>query len=100
MSRIIVIGAGLVGSVLSMFLAKRGYKVDVYEGKPDHRRAKGASGKSINLTLCNRGFQALDEIGVGDIIRGICVPAYGRMIHDVNGGLAFQPYGNNNEAIY
>src|ERR1044071_4583588 len=100
MNRIIIIGAGLVGSVLAMFLARKGYKVDVYERQPDLREADAQGGRSINLTLCDRGFKALDDIGVGQIVRGISVPAYRRSIHDVKGGVAFQPYGNNNEAIH
>lgn len=100
MNRIIIIGAGLVGSVLAMFLARKGYKVDVYERQPDLREADTQGGRSINLTLCDRGFKALDDIGVGNIIRGISVPAYGRLIHDVKGDVAFQPYGNNDEAIH
>jgi kynurenine 3-monooxygenase len=100
MDEIIVIGAGLVGSVLSMFLAKSGYRVEVFERNPDVRRADLTSGRSINLTLCDRGFSALDALGAGDIVRAISVPAYGRLIHDVKSDLSFQPYGNNNEAIY
>lgn len=100
MTRIMIIGAGLVGSVLAMFLARRGYKVDVYERQPDLREVETQGGRSINLTLCERGFKALDDIGVGHIIRGISVPAYGRLIHDVKGGVTLQPYGNNNEAIH
>ena len=100
METITVIGAGLVGSALSMFLAKMGYRVEVYERNPDIREANVTSGRSINLTLCDRGFKALDALGVGDIVRGISVPAYGRLIHDVKSDLSFQPYGNNDEAIY
>ncbi|HYP25620.1 MAG TPA: NAD(P)/FAD-dependent oxidoreductase [Blastocatellia bacterium] len=100
MDRIIIIGAGLVGSLLSVFLAKRGHKVDVYERNPDPRETSAGHGRSINLTLCDRGFKALDFVGVGDIVRGCAVPAYGRLMHDVEGKLVFQPYGNTNEAIH
>jgi kynurenine 3-monooxygenase len=100
METITVIGAGLVGSVLSMFLAKAGHRVDVYERNPDIRGANRTPGRSINLTLCDRGFNALDALGAGDIVRGISVPVYGRLIHGVKADLSFQPYGNNNEAIY
>src|SRR5436853_343637 len=100
MDRIIIIGAGLVGSLLSVFLAKKGYKVDVYERHPDIRQMTAEHGRSINLTLCDRGFKALDRVGIGELIRSIAIPAYGRLIHDVKGKLVYQPYGNNNEAIY
>jgi kynurenine 3-monooxygenase len=100
MERMVVVGGGLVGTLLSVVLAKRGYAVDVYDLRPDPRRAHLVSTRSINLTLCDRGFKALDWAGVGEAVRAVCVPAYGRMIHDVQGRRTFQPYGNRREAIY
>ena len=100
MERIIIVGAGLVGSVLSVYLARRGYKVDVYDRNPDARETPRIAGKAINLTLCERGLQVLDDIGIGDEVRTISVPAYGRLIHSLDGELTLQPYGNNREAIY
>ena len=46
---ITVVGAGLVGSLVSIYLAKRGYKVDVYERRPDMRKADYIAGRSIIL---------------------------------------------------
>ena len=100
MSTIIVIGAGLVGSVLSMFLAKKGYQVEVFERGSDPRKNGNNLGRSINLTLCERGLKVLDRVGVGEAVRALAVPVYGRLIHDVEGKLTFQPYGNHSEAIY
>jgi kynurenine 3-monooxygenase len=102
MQRIIVAGAGLVGSLLAVYLAKKGYRVDVYDRNPDPRDASSdaRAGKAFNLTLCDRGFKALDEVGVGNLIRSISVPAYGRFVHNEQGELAYQPYGNNAEALY
>jgi kynurenine 3-monooxygenase len=100
MAEIIVVGAGLVGSLLSIFIAKRGREVEVYDRMPDIRLADGNSGRSINLTLCDRGLKVLDSIGIGDVVRAAAVPVYGRLIHDVRGELTFQPYGNHREAIY
>jgi kynurenine 3-monooxygenase len=100
MPRTVVIGAGLVGSLLAMFLAKKGYQVEVFERTPDPRKSDLYSGRSINLTLCARGLRVLDSIGVGDEVREVAVPVYGRLIHDVKGNLTFQPYGNHQEAIY
>jgi kynurenine 3-monooxygenase len=100
MSETIVVGGGLVGSLLSMFLSRRGHRVAVYDRMPDIRKSSPNSGRSINLTLCERGLKVLDCIGVGDAVRTLAVPVYGRLIHDVRGGLTFQPYGNRREAIY
>jgi kynurenine 3-monooxygenase len=100
MAEVIVVGAGLIGPLLSVFLAKEGHRVTVYDRDPDGREASPAASRSINLTLCERGFRPLDRVGVGDIVRSISVPAYGRLIHSADGDLAYQPYGNNKEAIY
>ena len=97
---VIIVGAGLVGSLLAVYLARRGYKVDLYDRNPDLRGASARTGRAINLTLCDRGLKALDEVGIGDIVRGMSVPVYGRYVHSSDGSLAFQPYGNNNEALY
>jgi kynurenine 3-monooxygenase len=94
-----LIGAGLVGSLLSIYLAKRGYKVDVYERRPDMRKNRMSAGKSINLALSDRGFRGLDGIGIGDEIRKIAIPMYGRFIHNADGTSAFQPYGKKGQAI-
>ncbi len=100
MPKTVILGAGLVGPVLASFLAREGYDVEVFERMPDPRDSSSNPGRSINLTLCKRGLDVLDAIGVGDEVRAISVPVYGRVIHDAHGGLAFQPYGNHQEAIY
>ena len=95
-----LVGAGLVGSLLSIYLAKRGYSVNVFERRPDMRKAKIAAGKSINLALSDRGWKGLEGVGIADEIRKISIPMYGRHIHNKNGTAAFQPYGKDNQAIY
>jgi kynurenine 3-monooxygenase len=100
MRKINIVGAGLVGAVLAVFLARRGHRVEVFDRMPDIRLAPRSSGRSINLTLCERGLRVLDGLGVGDAVRAISVPVYGRLIHDLRGEVTYQPYGNNGEAIY
>ena len=100
MSETIVVGAGLVGSVLSILLAKSGRGVEVFDRILDPRNVRPSFGRSINLTLCERGLRVLDYIGVGDAVRAASIPVYGRLIHNTKGDLTFQPYGNNGEAIY
>ena len=55
-----VVGAGLVGSLLALILANRGYQVTVYERRADPRKVGDASGRSINLALSERGWRALE----------------------------------------
>jgi kynurenine 3-monooxygenase len=98
--KVTLVGAGLVGSLLSIYLAKRGYKIDLFERRPDMRKAKISAGKSINLALSDRGWKGLEGIGITDEIKKIAIPMYGRYIHHKDGSTAFQPYGKDNQAIY
>lgn len=100
MQRVVVVGAGLIGSLLSIFLARRGYSVLLFDRHPDPRATRLDCGRSINLTLCHRGFCALDRAGVGRRVRSLAVPAYGRRVHAIDGEVRFQPYGNRREAIH
>ncbi|AIZ62868.1 kynurenine 3-monooxygenase [Hymenobacter sp. DG25B] len=93
-------GAGLVGSLLALYLAKRGYPVEVLERRPDPRLAGPIEGRSINLALSDRGLRALEGVGIAEQIRQVGIPMYRRVMHDVAGNLTSQPYGQDNQAIY
>ncbi len=95
-----IVGAGLVGSLWAVFLSKAGFKVTVVERRPDMRKAEILAGKSINLALSDRGWKALDTVGIGEEIREIAIPMYGRTMHDLEGNLSYQPYGKKGQAIY
>lgn len=99
-NKVAVVGAGLVGSLHAVLLAKKGFEVDVFERRPDLRKADIVGGRSINLALSNRGFKALEYAGIADKIRKMCIPMYGRKMHDLEGNLTYQPYGKDDEAIY
>jgi kynurenine 3-monooxygenase len=92
---IAVVGAGLVGSLLSIFLAKRKFAVDIYERRPDMRTETVAAGRSINLAVSTRGIHALKKAGLDDDVLKHAVPMRGRMIHPIDGQLAYQPYGKD-----
>lgn len=96
---IAIAGAGLVGSLLAIYLCKRGYKVTMLERRPGMRTNKLLAGRSINLALSNRGIRALEEVGLADTIRKIALPMHGRMMHDILENLTFQPYGKQGEFI-
>ncbi|MEX0965676.1 MAG: NAD(P)/FAD-dependent oxidoreductase [Bacteroidia bacterium] len=98
--RICIAGAGLVGSLWSLFLAKHGYAVDVLERRPDMRKTGAAAGRSINLALSDRGWKALESVGIRDEIMKIAIPMHGRMIHAEDGTLNLLPYGRAGQAIY
>lgn len=96
----IIVGAGLVGSLWAVYLAKAGYAVTIYERRPDIRKADISAGKSINLALSTRGWRALKEVGVDKEIEPIAIPMYGRMMHDLEGNQTNQPYGKDGQAIF
>ena len=96
---ITIIGAGLVGSLLSIYLAKRGNKVSIYERRPDMRKETMSAGRSINLALSDRGIRALEEVGIMDEIRKIAIPMNGRQMHFVDGTNPYQAYGREGQFI-
>jgi kynurenine 3-monooxygenase len=100
LDKVLVVGSGLVGSVVSAFMADLGHDVEVCDRHPDPRGARAAGGRSINLTICDRGFAALERIGAADAVRAIAVPCRGRIIHNADGRTATQPYDNHGSAIW
>ena len=97
---IVIIGAGLCGSLLALRLAQRGYRVSVYESRPDLRKVDISAGRSINLALSDRGFKALRMAGVDEKAKEICIPMYGRLIHDIQGNTFVSNYsGREGEFI-
>lgn len=98
--KIVLVGGGLAGSLMSIYLAKRGYEVHLYERRDDMRTGQYQGGRSINLALSTRGITALEKVGLVDEILSISIPMYGRMMHSVSGDLNYQAYGRDDQAIY
>ena len=96
---IIIIGAGLVGSMMSIYLGQRGYKVEVFEKLPDIRKESISAGRSINLALANRGIRPMKQLGIMDKVEKLLIPMKGRMLHDIEGNLQFQSYGQKPEEV-
>lgn len=95
-----VVGGGLVGSLQALFLAKRGFRVDLYERRKDIRTMEQAQGRSINLALSMRGREALREVGLEGVVLEHALPMQGRMIHSSSGSLSAIPYGKKGQCIY
>src|SRR5690349_14945439 len=76
--KVIIVGAGLAGSLLAIYLAKKGFTVDIYESRHDMRREKMSAGRSINLALSNRGIAALREVGLDEYMLTRAIPMQGR----------------------
>lgn len=96
---ITIIGAGLVGSLLAIFLARRGYAVHVFDRRPDPRSGRVVGGRSINLALSDRGLLALAGAGIASQIEEVAIPMKGRMVHTLEGASTLLPYGRDDQSI-
>jgi kynurenine 3-monooxygenase len=97
-SRAGVVGAGLGGTMMAIYLARRGHVVDVYERRPDPRRA-AVRGPSMNLGLSRRGIEALDRVGLAGEVLRLAIPMTGRVVHDQDSGTVYQPYGRSDREV-
>jgi len=96
-----IVGGGLAGSLLAIYLSRRGHAVTIYESRPDLRIESVDAGRSINLALAARGIAPLSEVGVMGKVEPMLLPLRGRMIHDLDGRTSLQPYGiRDDEVIY
>ena len=97
---ILIIGAGLCGSLLALRLGQRGFHVRVIEMRPDLRKVDISAGRSINLAFSNRGLKAIKMVGLESKVESLCIPMHGRMIHDKEGNTFLSNYsGRENESI-
>ena len=96
---ITLVGAGLTGPLLAISLAQRGFRVHIFERRPDMRLVRSSAGRSINLAVSTRGIHALREAGLWDQMSRIIIPMKGRMMHSLAGELTFQPYGKNDAEV-
>jgi kynurenine 3-monooxygenase len=90
-----IIGAGLSGALLAIYLGKKGYQVEVFEKRGDMRKVAVEAGRSINLALSNRGLMALRDLGIEKEVLKEAIPMYGRMLHALDGHLTFVRYGKD-----
>ncbi|KAA3623861.1 MAG: FAD-dependent monooxygenase [Flavobacterium sp.] len=97
---ILIVGAGLCGSLLALRLAQRGYNITLVEKRPDLRKVEQDAGRSINLALSDRGLRGLRLAGVEEAAKKLCIPMQGRMIHHENGKTFLTRYsGRSHEHI-
>ncbi len=97
--KVVIVGAGLAGSLLAVYLVRRGLQVEVYERRPDMRSTGISAGRSINLALSLRGISALKEVGLHKKVLKNAVPMRGRMIHAPDGSTSLLPYGVSDEHV-
>jgi len=96
---IAIVGSGLVGSLLAIYLRQFGHQITVFDRRPDIRTIE-FSGRSINLAMSDRGWNALREVGIEERIKKIAIPLDKRAMHVLGKPLYFQKYGKDGEAIW
>ena len=97
---ILIIGAGLCGSLLALRLAQHGFKITLVEKRKDLRKADISAGRSINLAFSDRGLKGIKKVGLEQKVKGLCIPMHGRMLHDNEGNTKLSPYsGREGEYI-
>ncbi len=96
---IVVVGGGQVGTLLTIYLARQGHRVTLYESRPDLRRTEIGAGRSINLALATRGIVALSQVDLYRRLEPILVPMAGRMVHEPDGDVGLQPYGLDEDDV-
>ncbi len=97
---ITIAGAGPVGALLAVVLGRLGYQVNLFESRPDSRSHSIYQGKSINIALSDRGWLALESVGISDKIKTNAIAMKKRVIHALDGSLTQQAYGKEGQAIW
>ena len=98
--KITIAGAGPVGALLAVILGRSGYEVNLFESRSDSRLHSIYQGKSINIALSDRGWLALESVGVADKIKADAIAMKKRVIHALDGSLTQQAYGKEGQAIW
>lgn len=98
--KVVIFGAGLVGTLLGILLARRGFRVEIHEKRPDLRYKLYTSLRSINLALSHRGWKTLEMAGLEEKVKSLAIPMPGRVLHDLEGGEKFFAYGKEGQSIY
>jgi len=99
-TQITIAGAGPVGALLAVILGRKGYKINLLESRPDSRQHDIYQGKSINIALSDRGWLALESVGIAEQVREAAIPMKKRVMHAVDGAITEQAYGKDDQAIW
>jgi len=98
--KVTIAGAGPVGALLAVILGRSGYQVSLFESRPDSRIHSIYQGKSINIALSDRGWLALESVGISSKIKATAIAMKKRVIHAIDGTLTQQAYGKEKQAIW
>ncbi len=97
---ITIAGAGPVGALLAVILARHGHPVKLFESRPDSRIKSIYQGKSINIALSDRGWLALESVGLDSVVKQQAIAMHKRVMHAKDGTITEQAYGTKEQAIW
>ncbi|MCW8444816.1 FAD-dependent monooxygenase [Fluoribacter gormanii] len=97
MKEVTIIGSGLAGTLLALYLAKRGYKLELFDARPDVRLMRANDGRSINLALSCRGITGMEGVGIMPLVKKLMAPMRARAIHEIQGQIKFQSFGRHHD---
>lgn len=97
--KIIIIGAGIAGCFLAICLARRGFKIEVYEKLHDLRTQSLHSGRSYNMTLYYKALMAMEKVGILEEVRKIAVIAEGNVPHYPDRPSFFDPFDKKGREV-
>jgi kynurenine 3-monooxygenase len=100
MAPIVVVGGGMVGPVMAIYLAKRFGAVDVLERRPPPDYRDMGARHSLTMILSARGWRTLRALNLERSVRDICLPLRGRTAHLNAGEIEFEPYSVRQENIW
>ena len=83
--KIVIIGAGMAGTLMAIGLAQRGYKVDVYEKFSQDEQSEEASNRSFNLTFYHRGIDTYKKAKLWHVVKPIMKILEGSAAHSSYG---------------
>jgi kynurenine 3-monooxygenase len=100
---IAIIGAGLTGLMCALYLAKYGFKIQVFEHRSyqeicaaDHQ-VISKKNRSMSMDISYRGIYALKAVGVFELVLLNSVPMKYRIIHDLADNQKFLAYDPREE---
>lgn len=97
MTEVTIIGSGLAGTLVTLYLAKRGYKLELFDSRPDIRSVQVDNGRSINLALSCRGITGMAGVGIMSEVEKLMVPMRARAIHEIHGQIRYQAFGRHRD---
>jgi kynurenine 3-monooxygenase len=98
--KIVIVGAGLSGSLLALFLSKRGFDIEIYEKRDSFiKNQEGLAKRTIGMSISTRGISAIKKLGIDKEILSSATPTYGRASYDYYGNKTIQNYSNDRSCI-